>query len=181
MPHPSAACSVDARRRVEAESNAGPGAKTPDTGAIPRTTPKGTVAVGSGASGTHAECRVRESSVTPPVLLLLEDEPSTRGAAAATLHLKGYHVIEGQSAGEGISILSTGTRVDAVFSDINMPGHMNGVAFAEWVAERHPTIPVLLTSGAPECSLSVHPSARRAFISKPYELDEVDRRLRKML
>jgi len=117
----------------------------------------------------------------PPVVLLLEDESSTRGAAAATLHLRGYRVIEGQSAGEGIRILNAGTRVDIVFSDINMPGKMNGIAFAEWVAERHPMIPVLLTSGAPECSLSLHPSARRAFIGKPYELDEVDHRLRMML
>src|SRR5579859_6096567 len=115
------------------------------------------------------------------VLLLVEDDFWTRFSAAETLRVLGYRVIEARDAAEGISVLVAGTPVDAVFSDINMPGEMDGLGFAAWLAARHPQLPLLLTSGL-EPPAATQPGANHsAFIAKPYDLREVDRRLRAML
>jgi DNA-binding NtrC family response regulator len=63
-----------------------------------------------------------------------------------------------------------------VFSDIQMPGSMDGVDLAHWIALERPELKVLLTSGRPV------PAAARAwpFIAKPYRMDNVERQLRDM-
>jgi two-component system, response regulator PdtaR len=114
------------------------------------------------------------------VILLVEDDFWTRFSAAETLRALGYRVIEARDAAEGISVLTAGTQVDAVFSDINMPGELDGLGFAAWLAEHHPQLPLLLTSGLSP-SLPQGSSRRSFFIAKPYDLKEVDRRLRIML
>lgn len=114
------------------------------------------------------------------VILLLDDDFWTRFSAAETLRALGYRVIEARDAEEGISVLTAGTQVDAVFSDINMPGELDGLGFAAWLAEHHPQLPLLLTSGLSRPSVP-QGSNRSHFIAKPYDLLEVDRRLRMML
>jgi two-component system, response regulator PdtaR len=113
------------------------------------------------------------------VVLIVEDDFLTRCTAAMYLRETGYRVIEAENVAEGISVLSSGTRVDFVFSDINMPGSLDGFGLAQWLAKQHPTVRILLTSG-------VHPEAPAEatglfFIAKPYHLDEVDRLIKAML
>jgi CheY-like chemotaxis protein len=113
------------------------------------------------------------------VVLIVEDDFLTRCTAAMYLRETGYRVIEAENVAEGISVLSSGTRVDFVFSDINMPGSLDGFGLAQWLAKQHPTVRILLTSG-------VHPEALAEatglfFIAKPYHLDEVDRLIKAML
>jgi CheY-like chemotaxis protein len=115
------------------------------------------------------------------VLLLIEDDFWTRFSAAETLRVLGYRVIEAHDATEGISVLIAGTQVDVVFSDINMPGELDGLGFAAWLAENRPHLPLLLTSGLTPATLSQPGSPGSEFIAKPYNLLEVDRRLRAML
>jgi CheY-like chemotaxis protein len=115
------------------------------------------------------------------VILMVEDDFWTRFSAAETLRALGYRVIEARDAAEAISVLIAGTHVDAVFSDINMPGELDGLGFAAWLATRHPQLPLLLTSGLEPPQASQPGATRSAFIAKPYDLLEVDRRLRAML
>jgi len=115
------------------------------------------------------------------VILLLEDNFWTRYTAAEFLRGMGYRVIEGKDADEGISVLSAGTRVDAIFSDIRMPGTLDGLDFARWVAEHHPHIPVLLTSASPPENGVLQRGILQRFISKPYHLFDVERELRSLL
>jgi two-component system, response regulator PdtaR len=115
------------------------------------------------------------------VILLIDDDFWTRFSAAETLRALGYRVIEACDAAEGISVLTAGTQVDAVFSDINMPGDLDGLGFAAWLAEHHPRLPLLLTSGLARPALPQTSSSPSHFIAKPYDLLEVDRRLRLML
>lgn len=116
-----------------------------------------------------------------PVILLVDDDFWTRFSAAETLRALNYRVIEARDAAEGISVLTAGTRVDAVFSDITMPGELDGLGFAAWLAEHHPQLPLLLTSGLVQPSVPQASTRHRHFIAKPYNLLEVDRRLRMML
>jgi two-component system, response regulator PdtaR len=116
-----------------------------------------------------------------PVVLVIEDDFWTRHSAAEALRLLHYRVIEACDAGEALSVLSSGVHVDAVFSDINMPGSLDGFAFAQWLGEHRPHIPVLLTSGLSQAASAMPPSPLRDFVGKPYDLLEVDRRLKKLL
>jgi DNA-binding NtrC family response regulator len=117
-----------------------------------------------------------------PVLLLVEDDFDTRWAAAEWLRDAGFRVIEAGDAKEAMSVLSAGEHVDIVFSDVFMPGDFTGVFLAEWIAKHHPSIPVLLTSGAPkDAHIATAPESRQHFIEKPCDPDEVVRRIREML
>jgi len=104
---------------------------------------------------------------------VVEDHFLTRCTAALYLREAGYSVIEAATAGEAISALGSGTRVDLVFSDVYMPGGLDGHGLARWVAQQ-PAVPVLLTSAAPQdAALLAAGSAR--FLTKPYLLTEVER------
>jgi DNA-binding NtrC family response regulator len=105
-------------------------------------------------------------------LLLVEDEFMLRWPAAEYLREAGYRVIEAASVNDGIVVLSSGVRVDLVFSDINLSGEL---------ARYHPDIPVLLTSGDKDAAQLISAGARRAFLPKPYDLAEVERRIKEML
>jgi two-component system, response regulator PdtaR len=78
-------------------------------------------------------------------------------------------------------VFTSGTHVDFVFSDINMPGSLNGLEFAGWLAKHYPAVPILLTSGEPQPADALGLGKKRHFMAKPYDLDEVDRWLRQML
>jgi DNA-binding NtrC family response regulator len=128
--------------------------------------------------GSGAELSPRRAPDTP-VVLLIEDDFWTRCTAAVYLRAVGYRVIEAENAAESIDVLSSGTHVDFVFSDINLSGSLNGLAFAQWLAQHHPTVPILLTSGAHQEATAM--ATVCLFVVKPYKLDEVERLIRAML
>lgn len=78
----------------------------------------------------------------------------------------GYEVIDAASADEAIELLQNAPDVRLVFSDVDMPGSMNGVALATVIHERWPHIRLLLTSGHHRLANSTLPDHGR-FISKP--------------
>jgi CheY-like chemotaxis protein len=81
------------------------------------------------------------------VVLVVEDEPLLCNTVAEYLQLSGYAVIKAAGAAEAVTVLASGTTVDVVFSDVRMPGAMDGLQLAQWVRRRHGDIPVMLTSG----------------------------------
>lgn len=129
--------------------------------------------------GTTRPSSAPQGAPLKRVVLIVEDNLMTRSTAAAYLREVGYRVIEAANAAEGISVFSSGAHVDFVFSDINMPGSLNGLGFAQWLAQQHPTVPVLLTSGVHREASGTAPGL--FFIAKPYHLDEVDRLIKAML
>jgi CheY-like chemotaxis protein len=60
----------------------------------------------------------------------------------------GYRVIEASNVAEAVAIMGAGESLDAVFTDCNMPGRMNGIDLALWVRRSYPDIKVLMISGA---------------------------------
>jgi CheY-like chemotaxis protein len=114
------------------------------------------------------------------VLLLVEDDVLTRCTAAAYLREAGYRVIEAANAAEAISVLSSSSHVDVVFSDVYMPGELNGYGLERWISRYHPAVPVLLTSGAPWAG-SIAADSNCHFVAKPYHLTEVEWLIKTML
>jgi DNA-binding response OmpR family regulator len=123
----------------------------------------------------------QESDERRSTVLLVEDELLLRWPAGEYLRDAGFRVIEAATATEAIAILASGTRVDFVFSDVNLAEGMNGHALASWLASHRPQIPMLLTSADREELHRVTVNATRATLSKPYDLSAVAERIRDML
>lgn len=123
----------------------------------------------------------QESDERRSTVLLVEDELLLRWPAGEYLRDAGYRVIEAASASEAIAVLASGTRVDFVFSDVNLAEELNGHALASWLASHRPQIPMLLTSADREELHRVTVNATRATLSKPYDLSAVAERIRDML
>jgi len=112
-----------------------------------------------------------------PVILVAEDEAGIRAIVAAYLSDSGFNVVEAPNAEAALNLIKS-REIDLVFSDINMPGVMQGDSLADWLSAYRPTLPVILTSGVENPTLRGH--ARR-FIRKPYLLLEVAHQIRELL
>ncbi len=114
-------------------------------------------------------------------ILFVEDEPLIRMDMAEFLRECGYRVHEAANAAEGLEALNAKFAIDLVFTDINLPGEMNGLLLAEWISSNRPEVKVLITSG--RASTLDQPQMAEAFIAKPYTgrnlLDRVKQALAK--
>jgi CheY-like chemotaxis protein len=117
--------------------------------------------VPSGQANTEAQRTV----------LIVEDHFWTRYTVAEYFRGSGYRVIE------AVSVLASGNQVHVVFSDIQMPGSMDGLALADWIAQRYPGLPVILTSGRRP---DVLPANCRSFFVKPCSLADLEREIRRL-
>ena len=102
-----------------------------------------------------------------PVVLLVEDEPFIRMAAADALEEAGFTVIEAVNAQAAQEVLRHRTDIRVLFTDVKMPGPMNGLELAAFVRSRWPHICVLITSGHLEPEAGLLPQ-EAVFIAKPY-------------
>jgi CheY-like chemotaxis protein len=113
---------------------------------------------------TCVEATPEEGRVT---ILLVEDEPLIRCDMAQTLAELGMVVVEAASADEAWDFLTSGEKVDLVFSDICMPGSMNGAELAGKIKQTYSGIAVILTSGYAGIAATPAP-----VLSKPYRIAE---------
>jgi two-component system, NtrC family, sensor kinase len=110
-------------------------------------------------------------------VLVVEDNAEVAAVAKAYLEELGYTVKEAASAQAGLDLVARETDINLVFSDILMPGGMNGLELAAAIRERLPHIVVLLTTGY---STSAQDAVRQGFavLQKPYNLAALERALR---
>ncbi len=86
-------------------------------------------------------------------VLVVDDRPDVAAVAGTILEDFGYKVMVVDSPRTAIEILDSEARIDVLFTDLIMPGGMNGVMLARAARERQPKIKVLLTTGYAEASL----------------------------
>ena len=113
-------------------------------------------------------------------LLLVEDEVFVRLVSSEFLSEAGYEVVEAESADEALHLLEVASEFHVMFSDIRMPGSMNGLELAKVVHERWPAIKILLTSGDTWPSRGEMPVSGQ-FLAKPYQVDVLQQRLANLL
>jgi CheY-like chemotaxis protein len=113
-----------------------------------------------------------------PVVLIVEDDVLLRLTIAGSLRDAGFEVLEAANAAEAVQVLKC-IPVDALFSDIDMPGRMDGFALAQWVHQRELNVRIILTSG-PERTLG-EAGEYVSFVPKPYASAEVEHALRSVL
>jgi CheY-like chemotaxis protein len=85
--------------------------------------------------------------VKQPVVLLVEDEPLVRLTQVDILKESEFWVVEAQDADEAFELLKTRPEIDAILTDVNMPGSMDGFEFARLVRQGWPEVAVLVISG----------------------------------
>ena len=101
-------------------------------------------------------------------VLIVEDEPLVRMGAVKIIEDAGFEVIEAASADEAIRILECRGDVRLVFTDIHMPGSMDGLKLAHAVRNRWPPIKIIVTSGRDLITEKDLPEGGR-FFAKPYD------------
>jgi CheY-like chemotaxis protein len=115
----------------------------------------------------------------PATILVVEDEVLIRLMIAQELRAAGFMVIEAVNASEALAVLQTTNRVDALMTDIRLPGFMDGVRLATLVRSAWPQIKIIIASAYPPDTLA--PGLKDNFIGKPYHPDRVIERIRKLL
>ncbi|PPQ18047.1 His Kinase A (phospho-acceptor) domain-containing protein [Bradyrhizobium shewense] len=117
--------------------------------------------------------RVRPKKSNQGRILLVEDDDEVAALVGEMLGQLGYDVTRAASAAAALGALADGRSVDVIFSDIMMPGGMNGVELAQEIRRRRSDIPVLLTSGYAEASVREAQAAGIRILAKPYHIDEL--------
>ena len=125
-----------------------------------------------GKANTHVRARATGA------VLLVEDDDDVANVAKAMLKLIGYRVDQARDAGTALALLLSGQRFDVLFSDIIMPGGMDGLDLARRVRQHFPGLPILLSSGYARATGEVY---REGFniIAKPYSADSLAEALRR--
>jgi two-component system, response regulator PdtaR len=100
-------------------------------------------------------------------VLVVEDEHLIRMDTASSLETSGFIVYEAENAAEAIRSLEAHNEIRLIFTDINMPGSMDGLALARYVRGRWPPVKIIVTSGYVKLRDSDLPSGA-LFVEKPY-------------
>jgi CheY-like chemotaxis protein len=114
-----------------------------------------------------------------PVVLIVEDEFLLRMDAADMIEAAGFDVVEAGNADEAIEILEARPDITVVFTDIQMPGSMDGLKLARAVKGRWPPIKIIATSGHVDVMETDLPEGGR-FLPKPYSSLQVTGVLREV-
>ncbi|MCF1460148.1 response regulator [Agrobacterium vitis] len=103
-----------------------------------------------------------------PVILVVEDSPLIRMGAIDLVKSAGYEALEAGDADEAIRILESRDDIDLVFTDVQMPGTMDGIKLSHYIRDRWPPVKLIVASGAAILEESMLPGGSR-FFSKPYD------------
>ncbi len=115
-------------------------------------------------------------------ILLVEDEVLVRMPIAQYLRDCGYKVIEAVNADEAMTVLlHRETAVDIVFSDIEMPGAVDGFGLAKWIREHRPGLNVLLAGTVPRAVENAKELCEQGPVPKPYEAQIVHNHIKRLL
>ncbi|WP_197995215.1 ATP-binding protein [Neorhizobium galegae] len=111
-------------------------------------------------------------------ILVVEDDDSVAMLVNDMLDQLGYSVTRVDGAAAALSVLASDAEPDLMFSDIMMPGGINGVDLAREVKQRHPRLPILLTSGYADVLKSAATAEGVEILPKPYSLRQLSEALR---
>jgi CheY-like chemotaxis protein len=131
---------------------------------------------------THVDRPGDEAATAPSTVLMVEDDTLLRITTAELLRESGYRVIEACSSSEAVDVLCSGPHVDLLFSDVQLPDRMDGVALTNFARQHAPDTKVILTTGGPRPKqLDGALGAEVPMLRKPYRLNELVRQIEQLL
>jgi CheY-like chemotaxis protein len=113
-------------------------------------------------------------------VLVVEDEPMIRLSVVMDLEEAGFHVLEAGDTDEALALLDEHPEIHAMFTDVELPGSMNGLTLAAAVHDRWPPIKIIVTSGRVRRQEANLPE-QALFMPKPYEPRHVASTIRSMV
>jgi two-component system, response regulator PdtaR len=119
------------------------------------------------------------SEKTVPVILIVEDETLVRLCAVGMLEDAGFRMIEAVNSDEALNLLAADSDVQLLFTDVNMPGTIDGLALAREVRDRWPHIGIMVASAKKVPGPEELPAGCR-FEQKPYSPETVVRHAREL-
>jgi CheY-like chemotaxis protein len=120
------------------------------------------------------------NSLSPVVVLVVDDEAMLRFLATDVLEENGFQVLEAEDARAALKVLANHPDVRVLFTDVNMPGALDGLDLAREAHARWPDIKLVITSGRPRPADKDIPDDGR-FVAKPYSPDSLVGEIRKAL
>jgi PAS domain S-box-containing protein len=133
----------------------------------------------------HAVGQAKEAAGTQvlatgrtPLVLVVEDDPEVRAVAVAMISRLGCRTTEAVSAKDALDQLDAGAKPDLLFTDIVLPGGMNGIELARAARARYPALRILLTSGYPDVAARDSEVGLGEILLKPYTIRALEARLR---
>lgn len=106
------------------------------------------------------------------VVLVVEDDPLLRMMAVDLVEDAGFCAVEASGADEAIEIMESRADIDVLFTDVDMPGCMNGLGLANWARASNKPLGIVVTSGHQNPSNETLP-VRSVFFPKPYDFRKV--------
>jgi PAS domain S-box-containing protein len=114
--------------------------------------------------------KIAEAARAPrPMVLIVDDSAEVAEVTSSLFEHLGYDTMYCDSAEAALRLLADGTKIDLVFSDIVMPGTIDGVGLASEVQARYPDLPVILTTGYSDAAQAAPPSL--PILRKPFDAD----------
>jgi CheY-like chemotaxis protein len=107
------------------------------------------------------------NSDTRPAVLIVEDEPLIRMDAVNMISEAGFRTYEAASADQAIALMERHPDIGILFTDIEMPGTMDGLKLAAYVRDRWPPVVIIIASGAAGLDSTTFPEGA-SFFPKPY-------------
>ena len=134
----------------------------------------------SGAQAQAEDVPAPEEDNVKTRILVVEDNEDVRELAETMLASAGYAVVSAPSGEQALNLLDEGDAIDLVFTDVMMPGGMNGLQLADQVRARRPGTPILVTTGYMD-ELPAARGQRLDILSKPYRQEDLLARVRAIL
>ena len=137
----------------------------------------------SAAAGTEMRTSDSQLLTGNETILLVEDDPTVRKSVTAQLKNLGYRILIAENATGALAIIDSGADFDLLFTDLVMPGRMNGSELAEEAAKRRSPLKVLFTSGYTASAVVHHGQleAGALLLPKPYRISDLARMVRQAL
>jgi two-component system, response regulator PdtaR len=123
---------------------------------------------------------MNSAGVRRPIILIVEDDFFLRIHAAEMIQDAGFDIVEAGNSDEAIAILEARPDIHVVFTDIQMPGSMDGLKLARFVRGRWPPIKIVVTSGNFASRDGDLPEGG-VFLPKPYTFDTIAATLRELV
>jgi PAS domain S-box-containing protein len=114
----------------------------------------------------------------PRTILVVEDNKDVKNVAVSLLEQLGYKTIAVESASEALDVLASGQTVNLLFTDVALPGQLDGLALARKVTDRYRTIPIVLTTGYTRAFES---DPEFPVLRKPYQMAALGRLIHQAL
>jgi PAS domain S-box-containing protein len=138
----------------------------------------------AGAQAKHqADPETTEIRGGSETIMIVEDDPMVLASVTAQFQTLGYRILSASNATEALALIDSGAKFDLLFTDVVMPGHMNGRELADVMAKRCPGLKVLFTSGYTQSAVIHHGRLVPGvlLLTKPYRKQDLARMLRRAL